>query len=102
MDRQDYISKANKLLSQNTYNTIQRDPTNTIKNKLKTILKRVKSQTGLSNQTYKTMYPMGCVPPCSMASPRSTGQITPLRPIVSSCVSVTYGVAKNLPKSLNP
>ena len=31
MDRQDYISKANNLLSQNTYKTIQWDPTNTIK-----------------------------------------------------------------------
>ena len=49
MDRQDYISKANNLLSQNTYKTIQWDPTNTIKNKLITILKRVKNQTGLSN-----------------------------------------------------
>ena len=43
MDRQDYISKSNNLLSQNTYKTIQLDPTNTIKNKLITILKRVKS-----------------------------------------------------------
>ena len=72
MDRQDYISKANTLLSQNTYRSISVDPTNTIKNKLINILKRVKSQTGLSNQTYKAMYPMGCVPPTSMAFPRST------------------------------
>ena len=42
-DRQDYISKANNLLSQNTYRSIQWDPTNTIKNKLINILKRVKS-----------------------------------------------------------
>ena len=75
MDRQDYMSKANNLLSQNTYKSIQRDPTNTIKNKLITILKRVKSQTGLSNQTYKAVYPTGCVPPSSMVSPRSISQI---------------------------
>ena len=75
MDRQDYIDKANNLLSQNTYKSIQWDPTNTIKNKLISILKRVKSQTGLSNQTYKAMYPMGCVPPSSMVFPRSTSQI---------------------------
>ena len=62
MDRQDYISKANNLLSQNTYKSIQWDPINTIKNKLITILKRVQSQTGLSNHTYKAMYPMGCAP----------------------------------------
>ena len=36
-----------------------------------------------------------------MASPRSTNQ-TPLRPIVSGCGSVTYGVAKELAKILKP
>ena len=55
MDRQDYMDKAINLLSQNTPKSIQRDPTNTIKIKLITILKRVKSQIGLSNQTYKAM-----------------------------------------------
>ena len=42
IDKQEYISKANNLLSQNTYKTIQQDPTNTIKNKLITILKKGK------------------------------------------------------------
>ena len=102
MDRQDYISKANNLLSQNTYKTIQQDPSNSIKNKLITILKRVKSQTGLSNQTYKAMYPMGCVPPKFYGLPMIHKPDTPLRPIVSSCGSVTYGVAKELAKILKP
>ena len=31
MYRQDYINKANRLLNQNTYRSIPRDPTNTIK-----------------------------------------------------------------------
>ena len=75
MDRQDYVSKANSLLSQNTYRSIPWDPTNTIKNKLINILKRVKSQTGLNNQTYKAMYPTGCIPQSSMAYLRSTSQI---------------------------
>ena len=34
MDRQDYINKANSLLKQNTYRSVPRDPTNSIKNKL--------------------------------------------------------------------
>ena len=46
MDRQDYINKANSLLNQNTYRSITRDPTNYIKNKLISILKRVKNQAG--------------------------------------------------------
>ena len=63
MDRQDYISKANNLLSQNTYKTIQWDPTNTIKNKLITILKRIKSQTGLSKPNLQSYVPHGLCPP---------------------------------------
>ena len=102
MDRQEYISKANNLLSQNTYRSIQWDPINTIKNKLINILKRVKSQTGLNNQTYKAMYPTGCVPPKFYGLPKIHKLDTPLRPIVSSCGSVTYGVAKELAKILKP
>ena len=63
MDRQDYINKANHLLNQNTYKSIVKDPTNSIKNKLINILKRVKTKTGLDSNTYKSMYPTGCVPP---------------------------------------
>ena len=43
MDRQDYINKAKHLLNQNTYKTITKDPTNTIKNKLINILKTIKN-----------------------------------------------------------
>ena len=102
MDRQDYINKANSLLNQNTYRSIPRDPTNTIKNKLIGILKRVKNQTGLDSNTYKSMYPTGCVPPKSYGLPKIHKPDTPLRPIVSSCGSVTYGVAKELAKVLKP
>ena len=99
MERQEYISKANNLLSQNTYRSIAWDPTNTIKNKLINILKWVKSQTGLNNQTYKAMYPTGCVPPKFYGLPKIHKLDTPLRSIVSSCGSVTYGWQKNLLKS---
>ena len=102
MDRQDYISKANNLLSQNTYMSIPWDPTNTIKNKLINMLKRVKSQTGLNNQTYKAMYPTGCVPSKFYGLPKIHKPDTPLRPVVSSCGSVTYGVAKELAKIFKP
>ena len=55
MDSQDYINKANSLLNQNTYRSLARDPTNTIKNQLISILKRIKNQTGLDSNTYKSM-----------------------------------------------
>ena len=102
MDRQDYINKANSLLNQNTYRSIPRDLTNSIKNKLISILKRVKNQTELDSNTYKSMYPTGCVPPKFYGLPKIHKPDTPLRPIVSSCGSVTYGVAKELAKILKP
>ena len=102
MDRQDYISKANSSLCQNTYRSIQQDPTNITKNKLINILKRVKSQTCLNNQTHNAMYPTGCVPPKFYGLPKIHKLDSPLRSIVSSCGSVTYGVAKELAKILKP
>ena len=75
MDRQDYINKANSLLNQNTYRSITRDPIYSIKNKLISILKRVKNQTGLDSNTYKSMYPTGCVPLKLYGLPRSTSLI---------------------------
>ena len=99
MDRQDYISKANTLLSQNTYRSIPWDPTNSIKNKLINILKRVKSQTGLSNQTYKAMYPTGCIPPGSMDYPRSTSWTSHLGLLCPAVDQLLMGWPKNLLKS---
>ena len=102
MDRQDYINKANQLLNQDTYKSITKDPTNTIKNKLINILKNIKTITGLGINTYKSMYPTGCVPPKFYGLPKIHKSDTPLRPIVSSCGSVTYGVARELAKILKP
>ena len=102
MDRQDYINKAKHLLNQNTYKTITKDLTNTIKNKLINILKTIKTKSGLGTNIYKSMYPTGCVPPKFYGLPKIHKPDTPLRPIVSSCGSVTYGVAKELAKILKP
>ena len=102
MDRQDYINKANHLLNQNNYKSIAKDATNSIKNKLINILKRVKTKTGLDSNTYKSMYPTGCVPPKFYGVPKIHKPDTPLRPIVSSCGSVTHGVAKELGKIIKP
>ena len=102
MYRQGYINKSNNLLNQPTYREIPQDPTNTIKNKLINILKRVKNQTGLVSIFYKSMYPTDCVPPKFYEFPKIHKLDTPLRPIVSSCGSVTYSVAKELTKIPKP
>ena len=102
MTRQDYISKANHLLNQNTYRSIAKDPTNSIKGKLINILKRVGSWTGLDSNTCGSMCPTGCVPPRFCGLPKIHKPDTPLRPMVSGCGSVTYGVARELAKILGP
>ena len=56
----------------------------------------------IDSNTYKSMYPTGCVPPKFYGLPKIHKPDTPLRPIVSSCGSVTYGVAKELAKILKP
>ena len=100
MVRQDYINISNQLLPQPAYRAMPRDSTNKIKTV--NILKRVKYQTGLDNNTYKVMYPMGCGAPKFYGLPKIHKEGTTLRPIVSSCGLVTYGVAKELTKILKP
>ena len=48
------------------------------------------------------MYSTGCVPHKFYGLPKIHKPDTPLMPIVSSCGSVTYGVAKELAKILKP
>ena len=98
LDKEDYISKAQELLSQLAYKEIPRDPTNKIKAQLITKLRRIKKDRNLDEGTYKAMYPTGCVLPKFYGLPKIHKTGNPLRPIVSSRGSVTYGVAKVLSK----
>ena len=94
MDRQDYIQKAEELLSQLAYRTIPWDPTNKIKAQLITKLRRIKWETNLDEGMYKVMYPTAGIPPKFYGLPKIHKTGNPLRPVVSSKGSVTYGVAK--------
>ena len=100
MDRQDYINNSNNLLNWPTYRAIPWDPTNTIKNKLINILKRVKNQTVLDSVTYKSMYPTGCVPPRFYGLPKIYKLDTPL--LCSVVVLSPMVWLRNVPRSLNP
>ena len=102
MDKEDYITKAESLLSQAVYRVLLKDPTYQIKVKLITKLKRIKKDTNLKEGMYKAMYPTGCVPPkfYGLSKIHKTGN--PLRPIVSGRGLITHGVAKVLSKVLKP
>ena len=47
LDKEDYIQKAESLLAQLAYRTIDRDPTNKLKAKLITTLRRIKRNTNM-------------------------------------------------------
>ena len=102
MDRKDYIKKAEVLLAQLVYRTIDKDPTKKFKARLITKCRTIKKDTRLDEDTYKIMYPISCIPPKFYGLPKIHKTGTPLRPIVSSRGSVTYGVAKVLSKEFKP
>ena len=63
MDRKDNIEKATNLFAQPAYRTINGDLTNKLKAKLITLLGEIKRKTGLEDNHYRYMYPMGCNSP---------------------------------------
>ena len=102
LDREDYNNKTRDLLNTPAYKEIPKDPTNRIKGQLITKRRRIKKASKLDEGTYRTIYPTGCVLPKFYGLPQIHKTGTPLRPIVSSRGSVTYGVAKVLSKVIQP
>ena len=103
IDKKDYILKMNQLLEdKNTYRLLKMDPTNKHKNRLINILRRIKAEGRLEEGTYKKMYPTGASSPKLYGLPKIHKKDIPLRPIVSSQGSVSYGVAKELARILKP
>ena len=103
MDKKDYIQKMKQLLDDNnTYRPLKMDPTNRQKNRLINILRSMKTEGRLEDYTYKMMYPTGASSPKLYGLPEIHKKNIPLRPIVSSQGSVTYGVAKELARILKP
>ena len=103
MDKEEYKEKAKALLEdQGTHKTLKSDPTNRIKTKLISLLKKIKSEGGLNYTQYKKIYPAGAVPPKFYGLPKIHKRGIPLRPIVSSRESISYEVAKELARILKP
>ena len=94
MDRKDYQDKI--------YRTIKVDPTNKLKAQLIQKLRGIKWETNMEEGMYRTMYPTSSTAPMFYGLPKIHKTGTPLRPIVSSMGSVTYGVAKVIAKILKP
>ena len=100
IDKNDYVQKAEELLNTNTFKKIPEDPINKQKNKLINILKSIKSEGGLSEDTYKRLYPTGAVASKFYGLPKIHKPGIPLKPIVSSTGTATYNTAKELARIL--
>ena len=103
MDQEDYTNKAQALLQDtNTYKVLTKDSTSQLKNRLISLLKDIKQTGGFTTHKYKQLYPTSAVPPKFYGLPKIHKTCTPLRPIVSSRGSITYGVAKELAYIIKP
>ena len=63
LNTEDYIKKAEDLLSQKTYRVLTADPTMRLKTKMINLLKTIKSKGGISEELYKRLYPTGAGSP---------------------------------------
>ena len=66
------------------------------------LLKNIKAEGGINEETYKRMYATGAGSPKLYGLPKIHKPDTPLRPIVSSTGTVSYNTAKELAKILKP
>ena len=98
----EYIKKAEELLKEKTYKKITEDPIVKQKNKLINILRNIKTEGGLNEETYRRLYPTGAGSPKLYGLPKIHKHGIPLRPITSSIGTVTYNTAKELAKILKP
>ena len=58
-----YVKKAEDLLNQSTYKLIPADPTSRQKTKHINLLKNIKTEGGINEETYERMYPTGAGSP---------------------------------------
>ena len=100
LDKTEYNKKAEELLNTGTYKKIPEDPTKKQKNKLISILKNIKAEGGLNEETYRRLYPTAAVPSKFYGLPKIHKPVIPLRPIVSCIGAATFNTAKELAKIL--
>ncbi|XP_072025128.1 uncharacterized protein [Amphiura filiformis] len=103
LNKETYVEKASELLSDsNTYKTLKRDPTPTYRNQLVQVLQSLRDSGAIDVPTYRRLYPTSSDVPKFYGLPKIHKAACPLRPIVSSCGSLTYNSAKFVADLLAP
>ena len=103
LDKQDYVNKAQTLLSDtSTYRVLEKDPTSKFSAGLVKQLKECQSEGSLDRKDYLRLYPTSSTVPRFYGLPKVHKPGAPLRPIVASRGSITYELARHLAAILSP
>ena len=102
MDRSEYEGKLEDMLSDNTYMKLKKDPTAKIEREVAKALKESDDKGELPKERRLFLTPHASTAPQLYGLPKVHKEGTPLRPIVSTIGSPTYGLAKVLARILSP
>ena len=103
MDRSDYIAKLETIVGDTSkFVQLPDDPTDQREARLQRYLYSLKKKGCLDETTYSEIRPTGSTPARLYGLPKTHKQGTPVRPIISSIGTYTYGLAKFLVKVLQP
>ena len=102
MNSEDYTSKMEKILNDDKYRPLRRDPTLTIEKKVTKSLKLLHSDGHISDKLLDQLTPRYSDPPQMYGLPKVHKENIPMRPIVSTIGSPTYRLAKELARILTP
>jgi hypothetical protein len=101
--KEEYLEKCQDLLKdEKTYVKLKVDPTNKYKKDLVSILKDLKDRDVTTPALHKKLYPTCDQPPRFYGLPKVHKKNMPMRPIVSSIGTITYGCARYLADVLSP
>ena len=103
MNKEDYISKANELLSDSTkFKVLANDNTVYLENKLNRLLLNLKKNGYITNECYLSLHASGSKPGSFYGLPKIHKMGNPLRPIISGIGTPCHKTAAYLAKYLAP
>lgn len=102
MDRTQYNDKMNEILSDVSYKPLTKDPSKKTERQLTQILKELESCKEITSTLRYKLNPQHSTPAQLYGVPKIHKEGVPMRPIVSTMGSATYGLAKELTRILAP
>ena len=104
LDKTEYHQKCEGLLNdKKTYERLgKRNPTHGYKKKLVALLTKIEAERQINRDEYYKLYPTTETPPKFYGTPKIHKEGRPLRPIVSSCGSISYPCSRFLSDVLKP